>query len=348
MIDGLISVIVPIYKSELFLEKCVDSILQQTYTNLEIILVDDGSPDKSGELCDSLADKDSRIKVLHKTNGGVCSARNAGIDIAKGEFVAFVDHDDTIEKNMYECMYNHVIEVNADICICSHTIYWNGYARTYSVPHKKIYTPVTLIEAFIDNCRYYGSIIGATNKLISNSLLQGEAGGSQKKPIRFMEDVKAGEDAWFIMDCLAAADSNSTKITFVNIPLYNHMAGNNPGSISKSFTFGDMDKLHGHLRKVMKTILPQKTDAIERALHYQECLYIVTTLQKVVLAKQKTEYRLTWKTVATVLKTTTRFETKLSALFVYLLPKPLYRFLFFTYWKLKNLLKRNMRSSNQY
>ena len=90
----LISVIVPIYNVERYLEKCVNSILVQTYSNLEIILVDDGSPDNCPQLCDQLAKKDSRIVVVHKKNGGLSSARNAGIDIARGEYIGFVDSDD--------------------------------------------------------------------------------------------------------------------------------------------------------------------------------------------------------------------------------------------------------------
>ncbi len=97
----LISVIVPVYNVEQYLSRCIDSILAQTYENLEIILVDDGSPDCSGEICDTYAAMDSRITVIHKENGGLSSARNAGIDIAKGEYLGFVDSDDWIEPAMY-------------------------------------------------------------------------------------------------------------------------------------------------------------------------------------------------------------------------------------------------------
>lgn len=99
---NLISVIVPIYNVELYLQKCIDSILGQTYHNLEIILVDDGSPDRCGAICDEYAQKDSRVKVIHKENGGLSDARNAGMSIMTGEYVAFVDSDDWIEPEMYE------------------------------------------------------------------------------------------------------------------------------------------------------------------------------------------------------------------------------------------------------
>ncbi len=99
--NPMISVIVPVYKVEKFLGKCVDSILAQTYENLEVILVDDGSPDGCGALCDAYAQKDSRVIVIHKENGGLSSARNAGMDIARGEYIGFVDSDDWIEPEMY-------------------------------------------------------------------------------------------------------------------------------------------------------------------------------------------------------------------------------------------------------
>ena len=102
--EPLISVIVPVYKVEQYLDECVQSIRKQTYTNLEIILVDDGSPDRCPEMCDEYARQDSRIKVIHKPNGGLSSARNAGLDIATGEYVGFVDSDDIVKPNMYETL----------------------------------------------------------------------------------------------------------------------------------------------------------------------------------------------------------------------------------------------------
>ena len=104
MEQALISVIVPVYKVEAFLPKCVNSILNQTYKNLEILLVDDGSPDGSGALCDAYARQDSRVRVIHKKNGGLSDARNAGIEAAAGDYLAFVDSDDWLEPDTYEVM----------------------------------------------------------------------------------------------------------------------------------------------------------------------------------------------------------------------------------------------------
>ena len=119
MEKDLISVIVPVYKVEKYLEKCIESIIKQTYTNLQIILVDDGSPDNCGKICDEYAKKDSRIEVIHKINGGLSDARNVGINRANGRYIGFVDSDDYIKEDMYEKLINLIKEYDADISICN-------------------------------------------------------------------------------------------------------------------------------------------------------------------------------------------------------------------------------------
>ena len=117
--NPLISVIIPIYKAEKYIEKCVSQIMAQTYQSLEIILVDDGSPDNCGRICDELAQTDLRIRVIHKENGGAATARNAGLDVMKGQYVAFVDADDYMERNYIEVLYRTLSENNAQVSICS-------------------------------------------------------------------------------------------------------------------------------------------------------------------------------------------------------------------------------------
>ncbi len=114
----IISVIVPVYNVEDYLEYCVHSILNQTLKDIEIILVDDGTPDNSGVICDKLAEEDERIVVIHKENGGLSSARNAGLAVARGKYIGFVDSDDWIEPDMYEYLLNLITENNADIADC--------------------------------------------------------------------------------------------------------------------------------------------------------------------------------------------------------------------------------------
>lgn len=120
----LISVIVPVYKVEPYLDRCVQSIVDQTYTNLEIILVDDGSPDNCPAMCDAWATKDSRIRVIHKANGGLSDARNAGMAIAKGEYIGFVDSDDWIEPRMYQRLGEAITGTDSDIASCGARRVW--------------------------------------------------------------------------------------------------------------------------------------------------------------------------------------------------------------------------------
>lgn len=115
----IISIIVPVYNVERYLERCINSILNQTFKNFELILVDDGSTDKSGEICDSFAGYDKRIRVIHKKNGGLSSARNVGLDVSIGKYIGFVDSDDWIDEFMYEKLYRNMIKTKSDIVICN-------------------------------------------------------------------------------------------------------------------------------------------------------------------------------------------------------------------------------------
>ena len=132
MIKEKISIIVPVYNVEAYLEKCVESILKQTYTNLEILLVNDGSTDKSGELCDKLALRDHRIRVIHKENGGLSDARNRGIDEASSNLIGFIDSDDYIDEDMYETLYRQMVASKADLSMCGH------YDVYHQIPEKQV------------------------------------------------------------------------------------------------------------------------------------------------------------------------------------------------------------------
>lgn len=119
--EDKISVIVPVYNVEKYLSQCIESILKQTHKNLEIILVDDGSPDSSPEICDEYKKKDNRIKVIHKKNGGLALARNTGMDVATGKYIGFVDSDDMIAEDMYEVLLENIIKSDAEIAVCYKT-----------------------------------------------------------------------------------------------------------------------------------------------------------------------------------------------------------------------------------
>lgn len=121
-----ILIIIPVYNAEKTLSRCVDSILSQIYHDFTLILVDDGSQDGSGKICDGYAEKDSRIKVIHKENGGVSSARNAGLAISAGEYITFLDADDTVPNDYLSCLYDCITANRADIAVCDVAFIRNG------------------------------------------------------------------------------------------------------------------------------------------------------------------------------------------------------------------------------
>lgn len=136
----LISVIVPVYKVEAYLDRCVQSIVDQTYTNLEIILVDDGSPDNCPAMCEAWAEKDSRIRVIHKENGGGAQSRNVGLDCSRGAYIGFVDSDDFLRPRMYEYLLRILTETGSDIAECGYCMTDQDAFPQSDVPEDKIIT----------------------------------------------------------------------------------------------------------------------------------------------------------------------------------------------------------------
>ena len=146
-----ISVIIPVYNCEKYLTQCIESVLNQTFQDFELILVDDGSHDSSPDICDNFRQKDERIQVIHKPNGGVSSARNEGIKVARGEYITFVDSDDYIEEEMMEYLYGQAQEHLADIVVSGLLMeYWdNGTikeTKVYRIQNSKKYSAKELLE----------------------------------------------------------------------------------------------------------------------------------------------------------------------------------------------------------
>lgn len=130
----LISIVIPVYNVEKYIDRCVDCVINQTYKNIEILLIDDGSTDSSSEKCDIYAEKDSRIKVVHKANGGLSDARNKGIDIFRGEYITFIDSDDWVNLEYIELLYKSIVDNNSDISISDMIDSdGNGYEKDYNV-----------------------------------------------------------------------------------------------------------------------------------------------------------------------------------------------------------------------
>lgn len=167
----LISIIVPVYNIELYIEKCVTSILEQSYNNFEILLIDDGSTDKSGDICELLAAKDSRIKVFHKKNGGLSDARNYGLQYMKGEYVCFIDSDDYVDKDYLKKLYEAIQEEEADVSLCSFKLVDENKRELCSevirTPKKKI-TGKELLSEVLTSYGY--QYVVAWNKLYKAEL----------------------------------------------------------------------------------------------------------------------------------------------------------------------------------
>lgn len=204
----LISVIIPVYCTERYLNCCIHSIVNQTYQNLEIILIDDGSTDKCPQICDLWAKKDKRIRVIHQKNHGQAHARNIGIECSTGFLIGFVDSDDWLEPTMYETLYKRMLEANADVSMITEVLEYPNAHQVY------LYEPdVHLIMSTSESFKYINlpgySAIGPWNKLIKRSTLNN---------IRFPETWVAGEDYEFTYAVLAA----SKCTTFDSFPLYHY------------------------------------------------------------------------------------------------------------------------------
>ncbi|MBQ9730331.1 MAG: glycosyltransferase [Clostridia bacterium] len=232
MQEKLISVIVPVYNVEKYLSECVDSILRQTYQNLEVILVDDGSTDNSGAICDEYAKKDSRIKVFHKENGGLSSARNYGLDRMHGDYVAFVDSDDYIADTMYEELIKKCLEYGADITAC-------GFTRFYEDGKEEHRYAFFEGECFIgkdfDRLADYGPykdlVVVAWNKLYKSCVFN---------QIRYPAG-KLHEDEFIIFDLLGKIK----KFVFLYKSLYRYRVREN--SITSTFNLNRLDGVEAAL-----------------------------------------------------------------------------------------------------
>lgn len=209
----MVSIIVPVYNVEKYLQRCVDSLINQTYQIIEIILVDDGSTDESGTLCDSFAEQDNRILVVHKENGGVSEARNAGIDVANGDYICFIDSDDYAETTWVEVLLDNLNKNNSDIVIC-------GYYADFCDEDENVIKSETHIptngnyqrqrDSLDWNAEISGLVGYPWNKLYRKNIINGS---------RFPKSISLYEDVLFNGPLLA----ESERISFIDIPLIHYM-----------------------------------------------------------------------------------------------------------------------------
>ena len=172
MNNELVSIVVPAYNVEKYIKKCVESIINQTYKNIEIILVDDGSTDKTGEICDYFNKKDDRIKVIHKENGGLSDARNCGIDVAKGKYILLIDSDDYVDLEIVEFLYNDLKNNNADISTCLPQKFKEGNCENLKDNSKNINNVLNTENALEDLFYLKNLTVSAWGKLYKSELFK--------------------------------------------------------------------------------------------------------------------------------------------------------------------------------
>jgi glycosyltransferase involved in cell wall biosynthesis len=254
MTNPEISVIVPVYNVEKYLNKCVDSILRQTFRNIEIILVDDGSTDNSGRLCDEYLKIDERIRVFHKKNGGVSSARNYGLERATAPYFGFVDSDDYIAEDMYEVLYNNLKRENADMSMC----YWYNVYSGGRTPHADIaenhYLVVDRQEAIRLAMEGRLASVHVWNKLYRRELFD---------TVKYPEG-KINEDAFVIVDLLDLCD----KIVLTTERKYCHVHRENSVMTGK-FTESVCDDLEAYQHNYK--IIQEKYPALIYWAEYRLC-----------------------------------------------------------------------------
>lgn len=254
--EGLISIIIPVYNVAEYLPQCLETVCGQTYKKLEIILVDDGSTDESGKICDEWKQKDERIRVIHKKNGGVSSARNEGLKVAKGEFIGFVDSDDWLELDMYQKLVAGI--QNADAVSCGYVDY--PYGEGVPVPKGTKEWPV---------CDYPDAIIALFERngyftTLWNKLFRWEVIFSDGKYIPLDQTLSFGEDEVWLCRILKRCQG----IVFVPEALYHWRP--RAGSVTrfKSISERQLSLLKAKriaLRILKKEVLPARKDVIELA-----------------------------------------------------------------------------------
>lgn len=242
-----VSVVVPVYKVEKYLERCVESLVHQTLDEMEIILVDDGSPDQCPQICDSFAEKYDQIRVVHKKNGGLSSARNAGIEIAKGKYIGFVDSDDDVELDMYEKMYKIAELEKVEMVMSDYTRISSDASRSLKTLDidggkydrnkiKNVFYPELIMGENID----YGPLLSVWHCIYKRELLN-------QMGLRFDEEVRWSEDN--IFSAILGYNLNSFYY-LKNEGLYHYYQ--NPGTITTSYKQGAWDvylTMNEHLRE---------------------------------------------------------------------------------------------------
>lgn len=275
--EPLISIIIPVYNVEKYLPRCLDSVLSQSYRNIEVILVDDGSTDRSGSICDDYKLKDSRITVLHQENNGVSSARNLGLDAAHGEWIGFVDSDDYIASNMYEVLVNNALQFNVDISYCGMQQFQldGNVENIYGTGEKRAVTKEEAIKGYFFDKSIQPFMYALWNKIFSAIIL---------KKVRFDRNLAIGEDILFVFDCLQECNS----LYFEDQCLYYYMRRSN-SAMTSSFSDKRMDYIVA-VERIAGLCNTQYLFAQEESERWQYFHYLITCRQLICNPAYKKKY----------------------------------------------------------
>ena len=311
-VKKMISVVVPIYNVSKYLPKCIESILHSTYKNLEVILVDDGSTDECPTICDDYAKKDSRIKVIHKKNGGLSDARNKGLDIATGEYISFIDSDDYIDADLYESVIKEFDE-NIDVVVFGRYIEYET-KTDISIPDKNCV--MTGKDALIDLASFKGFDMAAWDKIYKRSII-----GNLRFPFG-----KKNEDYYLTYKLL----DNAKNVKFIQKPFYHYVQRQNSISRGKSICF---DAVDGSIEEVdyIRKKYPELIDvALTNQFFAYVCIYNVAIRQKIkVTSEQKKIIKLnSLELLNSVLKNTYLGSSKKIQALLFTISLPLYKIIF--------------------
>lgn len=268
MQNKLVSIIIPVYKvPDKFLEKCIDSVMKQSLKEIEILLVDDGSPDQCGEICDRYAEKDERIKVIHKKNGGLSSARNAGFFEASSEWIMFVDGDDWIEPNMCQTMYEEAVNNNVQLVMCGMMKDYGHSSKVYKfyIEEDKVYVDQECKWLQQQLLVFNGNIAVAYSKLIHRKLLL-------NNNILHDEALKQGAEG---LEFNIRLFEKLERVVFVNKPFYHYTYNEN--SISASHNEANHRYVISCFVKIEELIQQSENKDQLIPWFYNRLLYVIIT-----------------------------------------------------------------------
>lgn len=284
-----ISIIIPVYNSEKYLRACLDSVLDQTFTDFELILVDDGSPDRCGGICDEYADKDERVRVCHIENSGSSAARNYGIDRARGKYLGFIDSDDYIDKDMYRVLYDNLKKEDADLSMCGLYDVYGG--EIINMVEKPIYRTMDAEETILTVMEAKLTSVTPVNKLYKKELFEG---------IRYPVGEDSGEDASIIVELLLRC--KKTVMTTEQKYYYIHREGS---ITTRDFKLSDKSVIRAYKKNY--NLIKEHVPSLIPVARMRICWAYFFVLDKLLTSGNRREYREEEKELVDYLRDHMRF-----------------------------------------